>query len=106
MALVAYYLGRINLWEIRRELIKTQNRHGITIPLWLEIELMGLVEQWALGMTWEQLCYQTNLDEGDLVRMLRRTIDLLWQIPQIPHVSPRLKKTARQAVSMIRRFPI
>lgn len=106
MAMVAYYLGRINLWEIRRELIRSQNRHGITIPLWLEVELMGLVEQWALGMTWEQLCYQTSIDEGDLVRLLRRTIDLLWQIPQIPHIPPRLKKTARQAVPMIRRFPV
>ncbi len=106
LAIAAYYLRRINLWEIRRKLIQTQNRHSITIPLWLEIELMGLVEQWALGMGWDELCNQTSIDEGDLVRLLRRTIDLLWQIPQIPNISPRLKAKAREAVTLMKRFPV
>ncbi|MFN5515749.1 MAG: DEAD/DEAH box helicase, partial [Cyanobacteriota bacterium] len=33
---IVQILERTNLWEIRRGLIQTQNRHGITIPLWLE----------------------------------------------------------------------
>jgi superfamily II RNA helicase len=106
ITLVAHYLGRTNLWEIRRSLIQKQNHYHIAIPLWLETELLGLVEQWALGMGWEELCRQTSLDEGDIVRLLRRTIDLLWQIPQVPHLSPRLKDTARQAVVLMKRFPV
>ncbi len=101
-----YYLDRTNLWEVRRKLIQTQKRHEITIPLWLEVDLLGLVEQWALGTTWDELFSHTSLDEGDLVRILRRTIDLLLQIPQIPNVAPRLKDNARKAVSMMKRFPI
>ncbi|MEB3311905.1 MAG: DEAD/DEAH box helicase [Snowella sp.] len=101
-----YYLGRTNLWELRRKLIQTQKRYGITIPLWLEVDLLGLVEQWALGATWDELCTHTSLDEGDLVRILRRTIDLLWQIPQIPNVSDSLKTNARKAVSLMKRFPV
>ena len=101
-----YYLDRTNIWEIRRKLIQTQKRHEINIPLWLEVDLLGLIEQWALGATWDELCSNTSLDEGDLVRILRRTIDLLWQIPQAPRVADILKDNARKAVSMMKRFPI
>jgi len=101
-----YYCDRTNLWEVRRKLIQTQKRHEINIPLWLEVDLLGLIEQWALGATWDELCSNTSLDEGDLVRILRRTIDLLWQIPQVPRVANGLKENARKAVSLMKRFPI
>ncbi|MGA1622051.1 MAG: helicase-related protein, partial [Synechocystis sp.] len=103
---IADELNRVNLWDLRRKLIKSQNAKAIAIPLWLEVDLMGLVEQWAAGMDWENLCQQTSLDEGDLVRLFRRTVDLLWQIPQVPHLSPRLKRNARLAVSQMKRFPL
>jgi superfamily II RNA helicase len=103
---IADELNRVNLWDLRRKLIKSQNAKAIAIPLWLEVDLMGLVEQWATGMDWETLCQQTSLDEGDLVRLFRRTVDLLWQIPQVPHLSPRLKRNARLAVSQMKRFPL
>lgn len=103
---VADHLQRLNLWDLRRKLIKAQNQRAIAIPLWLEVDFMGLVEQWALGMEWENLCRQTSLDEGDLVRLFRRTVDLLWQIPQVPHLSPRLKRNARIAVQQMKRFPL
>lgn len=106
LGILTYYLGRTNLWEVRRKLIQTQKRYAITIPLWLEVELLGLVEQWALGITWDELCRQTSLDEGDVVRLLRRTIDLLWQIPQVPNISETLKFNAKQAVTMMKRFPV
>jgi superfamily II RNA helicase len=40
------------------------------------------------------------------VRMLRRTVDMLSQIPHIPHISDALKTTAKQAVQLIDRFPV
>ncbi|MEM8781136.1 MAG: RNA helicase, partial [Cyanobacteria bacterium P01_G01_bin.49] len=96
----------VSLGEIRRLLNQTQRRYQITIPVWLELELIGLIEQWALGTDWQVLCENTSLDEGDLVRLLRRTIDLLWQIPQIPGVSETLKRTAKEAIIQLKRFPI
>jgi superfamily II RNA helicase len=99
-------LQRLNLWDLRRKLIKAQNSRAIAIPLLLEVDFIGLVEQWALGMDWENLAKQTSLDEGDLVRLFRRTVDILWQIPQIPHLSPRLKRNARIAVKQMKRFPL
>ena len=98
------------LKETRRKLFQVQRRHHVVLPVWLEREMIGLVEHWALGeesgVDWSQLCEYTSLDEGDLVRMLRRTIDVLWQLPQIPGVSPVLQRNARQAISQMKRFPV
>jgi superfamily II RNA helicase len=101
---VAEVLG--NLHGIKRELIKMQRRHSLLIPVWLEYELVGIVEQWALGMEWVDLCSRTNLDEGDLVRILRRTLDLLCQIPYVPHLSNQLTQNAKRAIQLIDRFPV
>jgi superfamily II RNA helicase len=95
-----------NLREIRRQVYQAQSHREITIPVWLETQLMGIAYRWALGTPWAELCENTNLDEGDLVRLLRRTVDLLWQIPQIHTVSPVLRENARAAVTAMKRFPI
>ena len=98
--------GDYNLWEMRRQLNQIQNRYDVAMPVWLERQLIGLVEQWALGVEWHELCEATNLDEGDIVRMLRRTVDLLWQIPQIPDISETLLLNAKAAIAAIKRFPV
>jgi superfamily II RNA helicase len=96
----------IGLREIRRQLYQAQARYDIAIPVWLDTQLIGSIEQWVLGVDWNELCDNTSLDEGDIVRLLRRTIDLLWQIPQIPGVSASLKSQAKVAVAMMKRFPV
>ncbi len=96
----------LNLREIRRKLYQAQTRYEITIPVWLETQLTGLVTGWALGVPWPELCENTNLDEGDIVRLLRRTVDVLWQIPQIPGATAILKDNAKQAVREMKRFPL
>ncbi len=98
--------GRVSLREIRRQLYQAQSRYDIAIPVWLEMELIGLVEQWALGGDWHELCENTSLDEGDIVRLLRRTIDILWQIPQIRRISQPLREQAKIAIATMKRFPI
>ncbi len=90
----------------RRQLFQVQRRYQVALPVWMEYELVGIVEQWALGIPWPELCSNTNLDEGDIVRMLRRTVDLLSQISYVPHVSTALQANARRAVQLIDRFPI
>ncbi|MEC4805116.1 MAG: DEAD/DEAH box helicase [Jaaginema sp. PMC 1079.18] len=96
---------------LRSELIKCQHRdrYKIALPVWLEpevIEFTGIVEQWALGVKWTELCDNTSFDEGDLVRMLRRTVDFLSQIPHVPNVSEMLKNNARRAMYLMERFPV
>jgi superfamily II RNA helicase len=92
--------------EIRTRLFQVQRRHGVSLPVWREYELVGLCEQWALGMDWQDLCDSVSLAEGDIVRMLRRTVDVLSQIPQIPNISSTLSNNARDANAMMKRFPI
>jgi superfamily II RNA helicase len=92
--------------EIRTRLFQVQRRHGVGLPVWREYALVGLCEQWALGMNWMDLCDSSNLAEGDIVRMLRRTVDVLSQIPQIPNISSTLSNNAREANEMMKRFPI
>ncbi|MFM7425472.1 MAG: DEAD/DEAH box helicase, partial [Elainella sp.] len=71
------------LRSIRRELFKLQRRYQVALPIWLETDWMGLVEQWALETDWQELCSHTSLDEGDVVRILRRTVDFLSQVPHV-----------------------
>ena len=92
--------------EIRTRLFQVQRRHGVGLPVWREYGLVGLCEQWALGMEWQDLCDSVSLAEGDIVRMLRRTVDVLSQIPQIPDISSTLSNNAREANAMMKRFPI
>lgn len=90
----------------RRQLFQVQRRYQVALPVWMEYELVGIVEQWALGVPWTELCSNTNLDEGDIVRMLRRTVDLLSQLPYVPHASDSIQANAKRAIQLIDRFPI
>jgi superfamily II RNA helicase len=40
----------------------------------------GLVEAWAGGMSWSQATADCSIDEGDVARLLSRTVDLLRQV--------------------------
>ena len=57
---------------------------------------------------WTQFIRNTALemDEGDVVRLLRRTVDLLAQLPYCPAVSEELRSNGRRALQMINRFPV
>ena len=70
------------------------------------ISLIAIVEQWALGIEWKELCEKTTLDEGDVVRILRRTLDLLSQIPHVPNLPDSLQRNAYRAMQLIDRFPV
>ena len=94
------------LRSIRREIFQQQRRYQVMLPVSLEWNLVALVEEWALDADWSELCQNTSLDEGDVVRILRRALDLLSQIPHVPFLPGSLKTTARQAAYLINRFPI
>ncbi|MBD2230142.1 DEAD/DEAH box helicase [Phormidium tenue] len=94
------------LHNLRRQLYQQQHRRHITAPIWLEYDLVGLVEQWANGVDWVTLCENTSLDEGDIVRILRRTLDVLSQIPHVPYISETLRSNAREAKDLMNRFPV
>lgn len=104
----------VHLKGTRQSLLKLQHRYDIMWPIWPEYKfldkivggLMGLVEQWALGVSWTDLCSNTSLDEGDVVRILRRTVDILSQIPHVPAVPNSLRSNAIRAIQLLDRFPV
>jgi superfamily II RNA helicase len=91
---------------IRRQLFQLQRRYQVTLPVWLESDWIALVEQWALGKEWTDLCDNTSLDEGDVVRILRRTLDFLSQVPHVPHLPDTLQRNADRAIQLLDRFPV
>ena len=95
-----------DLRSIRRQLERQQERARVVFPLWWEPELTGLVHAWASGASWSEVIANTSLDEGDVVRVMRRTVDLLAQIPYGEAVSQQLRDNARRALKAINRFPV
>ena len=95
-----------DLRGLRRELERQQERAKVTVPIWWEPELTGLVHAWAKGTSWSDVIANTSLDEGDVVRILRRTVDLLAQVPYCEAISEQLRTNARAALKAINRFPV
>ncbi|CAM9173266.1 unnamed protein product [Choristocarpus tenellus] len=102
-ALVAF-LGE--LVPLASELVETQFMEQAEQPVRLDGSICGLVEGWANGCTWKELMESTSLDEGDLCRILRRSLEMLGQIPSLPGVPGVLKDRAREAAAAIDRFPV
>ena len=57
-------------------------------------------------MEWDTLMALTNMDEGDVVRIFRRTHDLLEQIVHAPMIEDSLRSCAREAVEAMDREPV
>ncbi|WP_293112948.1 hypothetical protein [Moorena sp. SIO4G3] len=95
-----------NLRRIRRQVFQLQRRYHVALPVWSEDRLIGLIEQWSLGKSWREICGNTSLDEGDVVRILRRTLDILSQIPHVLPLSESLKANAIRAAQLLDRFPV
>ena len=92
--------------KLQRNLTKQQDRAHISLPINCTPLVAGLTEAWAQGISWDKLIETSKLDEGDVVRMLRRTCDVLRQIARIPEVSSEQATLARHAHKAIYKDPI
>ena len=95
-----------DLAGLRSELFRVQQRVKVSTPIYWSSELMGLLDAWSRGMSWSELISNTSLDEGDVVRLIRRTIDLLSQVPYCEAISKQLRNNARLSLAAINRFPV
>jgi superfamily II RNA helicase len=66
----------------------------------------GLTQLWAEEADCDYLMGLTNLDEGDVVRIFRRTVDLLEQIQHAPMIDSALSDLVRQAIDGMDREPV
>ena len=96
-----------NELEIVKKLISVQqSKYHIDTPIYLERDLTGIVFEWARGKKWKEVVFNTSLDEGDVVRIIRRTIDILSQIQFCSGLSYKLKKNAKLALKLVNKFPV
>jgi superfamily II RNA helicase len=96
----------MKIHQVQKEVDQWQQRYHVEAPLTLNLATAAPVEAWCQGLTWERLMASTKFDEGDLVRILRRTSDVLRQLSRIAEVPVELSVTARAALKQLYRDPI
>ena len=64
------------------------------------------MECWAEGSTDWALCASTSLDQGDLCRTMRRTMEVLRSVALLSGLDPSLRDRARAALNAIDRAPV
>jgi superfamily II RNA helicase len=94
------------LEPIRAELSALQIRAGLDVPVGIDLRLSGIVEGWASGLNWAEVTADCGLDDGDVARLLMRTVDTLRQAAYCEHLLKPLRQAARQAVGAMNRKPI
>jgi superfamily II RNA helicase len=94
------------LFRIAREIRIAQNRAHLDVKTRVNPDSAGLTQLWAEEADWDYLMGLTNLDEGDVVRIFRRTVDLLEQIQHAPMIDSSLCDLARQAIDGMDREPV
>lgn len=70
--------------NLARRVDRLQRRYGIEVPIVVNPIYAGLAQEWARGADWETMRKLIPMDEGDVVRCLRRTVDLARQMARAP----------------------
>lgn len=97
----------LRLMSQQNRSLSPDNDMVMDFPAMFSTSVTGMVYCWASGrFTWRELCQLTTLDQGDLCRLLRRTVDVLRQIPDIPNVSDKVLLMSWKAVDAMDRFPV
>jgi ATP-dependent RNA helicase HelY len=74
-------------------------------PPLLRADVAALAERWVAEptLTWIGLCRLTTMAEGDIYRLLARTIEFLSQVQSLKSTHPGLAGSAAEALALIRR---
>ena len=74
-------------------------------PPLLRADVAALVERWVANptLTWIGLCRLTTMAEGDIYRLLARTLEYLSQVQALKLTHPGLAESASHAITLIRR---
>ncbi|MBI4533986.1 MAG: DEAD/DEAH box helicase [Candidatus Melainabacteria bacterium] len=90
-----HHIGR-KVWRLQRDF-------EVEIPVTYSGALSGLTELWATGATWDDIRAVTTADEGDVVRSLRRTLDLCRQFIRAPEVPDKLVNLCMEVEQLLAR---
>ena len=90
------------MWQVRK-LAESIAPHED--PPLLRADVAALTERWVgdPNVTWLGLCRTTTMAEGDIYRLLARTLEYLSQIHTLKSTHPGLAETAGKAIKNLRR---
>ncbi len=90
------------MWQVRK-LAESIAPHED--PPLLRADVAALTEHWVAdpNLTWLGLCRTTSMAEGDIYRLLARTLEYLSQIYTLRATHPGLADTANKAIKAMRR---
>ena len=97
------------LTEFEKAVFEVSNiewKNGIEPAPEMNFSAAAAAENWADGMSWDDLVYKTRAEEGDLVRLLSRTGEALMQIANLRDAHKEATRKARQTAEIILREPI
>ncbi|MGM9991808.1 MAG: DEAD/DEAH box helicase [Candidatus Bruticola sp.] len=81
-----------------------QERYDVHVPVLINSTFSGITEFWCLGTSWQDVReFLGEENEGDLIKVMRRTLDILRQFEHAPHVSERLAGLCREAEALLDR---
>ena len=81
-----------------------QERYDVHVPVLINSTFSGITEFWCRGTSWRDVReFLGDENEGDLIKVMRRTLDILRQFGHAPHVSERLSELCRQAEELLDR---
>ena len=89
--------------NIARRTVQKQRNAGIERQVSLNPTMSRLVQEWAQNKEWDALMESTMLDDGDVLRALRRTLDIAKQIANAPNLDNKLKSCAQEAAKLLER---
>ena len=92
--------------KLAKRIYNTQRQFGVHTDVRVNPVASGLVELWTNGMSWDELRKESNLDDGDVVRQLRRVSDVLRQMAHIHAIPKQLRQTANDALYGLYRLPM
>ena len=97
-------LNRIK--EVRKKIAVLQRDYDINTEMYINSYYSPLMEQWILETPWEDIAKQVDSSEGDIVRIFKRTVDVLRQLTILPNLSEELKQNAKTAITAILKEPV
>ena len=92
--------------NIRKKVDRVQKNNNVDEPMYINSFFAPLIEMWVNGAEWESIINEVDIGEGDIVRVFKRTVDVLRQICTIDNMPDWLVFTAREAIDNIQREPI
>ena len=97
-------LNRIK--EIRKKIAILQRDYDINTEMYINSYYSPLIEQWVMDTPWEDIAKQVDSSEGDIVRIFKRTVDVLRQLTILPNINEKIKQNAKTAIAAILKEPV